>query len=141
MFDNLYKLLTVLISAGTVMFGVVQWKASVEATARQSLLESKKPFLTLQLDLYVKATRLAAQIANLEESPARASLERDFWHLYWGELGTVENLEVENAMVALGKKIEGKAPPAELRPLSLALAHAVRRSLDQSWEINAWTRQ
>jgi hypothetical protein len=50
----------------------------------------------------------------------------------------VENLEVEQAMVAMGRGLNDGSAPAELKQLSLRLAHACRESLAKSWGVAEW---
>jgi hypothetical protein len=65
--------------------------------------------------------------------------------LYFGPLCIVEDREVENAMVALGKRIPKPEAPipdelpiadGEFRNLSIRLAHAARRLIQSGWGVD-----
>lgn len=88
--------------------------------------------------LYTEATQAAATLSTTEDGPERDAAEQRFWSLYWGELALVESLEVEQAMAAMGWGLNEGADSAELKQLSLRLAHACRDSLVQSWGVAEW---
>jgi hypothetical protein len=139
-FDDILKLLTICGIAVGFFWGVYQWRVSRENSILQARFESKKPFLAKQLELYGEATKVAASLANPKDPQEREGLTRRFWQLYWGELGLVENGEVEVAMVAFGNALRSDATPEVLQRKSFELAKAIRRSLDISWGTDAWTK-
>ncbi len=138
---QLVQILTPLAAVVTALVGVVQWRAAKMAATEQAQFESRRPFLTRQLELYGEAAGIAARLATSTDAAARAGYEERFWQLYWGELALVEDAQVEAAMVELGAALKTGAAPERLQPLSLGLAHAVRRSLDRAWGVDAWTRR
>ncbi|MDQ3012110.1 MAG: hypothetical protein M3X11_15555 [Acidobacteriota bacterium] len=109
-------------------------------TARR---EAQRPFLELQLKLYVEAVTVAGRLATLENGAEREAARKRFYQLYWGELSVVEDREVEIAMVRFNQALEAferAAIPerakakAILNCRSLRLAHNVRDSLARTWE-------
>ena len=75
--------------------------------------ESQKPFLEKQLQYYVEASKVAAQLTVLPlRAPADAGPEgtwdaakRRFWELHWGELVVVEDKAVGAAMATFGSQV------------------------------------
>jgi hypothetical protein len=108
------------------------------AERERRLLEANKPFLDRQLELYFEAVRTARTIATSGDPAAVAAATTRFFELYWGELALVEDEAVEGAMVAFSNALDRPAPADELKLFSLALAHACRESLAQSWKAPAW---
>jgi hypothetical protein len=72
-----------------------------------------------------------------EKQETDAAIKR-FWSLYWGELALVEDKRVESAMVQFGRALESDRTNTELQQASLALAHACRDSLAESWGVKQW---
>jgi hypothetical protein len=138
-FEDLTKLLAICGVTVSFLWGIFEWSQARQSAARQAEFESKKPFLTRQLELYAEAAKTTAQLSNAIGTDDGQRFERRFWELYWGELALVENVDVESAMREYGKALEARARPEELKRLSLRLAHAMRSSLDKSWQIKAWT--
>jgi hypothetical protein len=150
--DQALKLAGVAGAIATFAWGVVQWRdkssqdlrqqaAEAERSAQTRKIEATRPFLDRQLALYTEATQVAAKIATLPASEARAKAVGRFWELYWGELAMVENAAVEGAMKRFGEVLAGNDDRKQLQLLSLALAHACRESLDKAWGINVWTKR
>lgn len=123
----------------TFGWGVLQYTANEKAQAESRRVEATKPFLERQLRLYTEATQAAATIATSEDAAELAAARKRFWSLYWGELALVEDATVEAAMVRLGRALQEKEQdPANIRQLSLTLAHACRDSLARSWGVKEW---
>lgn len=149
-------------AVGAVIYGIVEYldqrKDQITQTGLeidQKVLEnialvreSKMVFLKKQFDLYVEAVSVVSRLANGYDYARReADLER-FWQLYWGELGMVEDPNVEGAMIAIGEilgTIKTSDPPQEIREqlkiASLNLSHCVSKSLEESWGIRFLTRE
>lgn len=132
------QLLSMLGAVATFAWGVYQYVLANRNQAESRRIEATKPFLERQLKLYTEATQAAALLSTSEETPERATAVMRFWTLYWGELALVENKDVEAAMVELGQGLENHVSSAELRQLSLSLAHACRDSLALSWGVKDW---
>ena len=132
------KLFSILGAVATFAWGVFQYIENNKGQSESRRIEATKPFLERQLKLYTEATQSAATLATSEEPSEKAASIKRFWSLYWGELALVEDEEVEAAMVALGKGLDRQAPPAELKQISLRLAHACRDSLALSWGVKEW---
>lgn len=106
-------------------------------------LEARKPFLEEQLRLYTEAAQTVAILASVDrESPEFAEAEKRFWTLYWGELSLVESPNVESAMVMMGRCLHGDCSDCPRKPdiehCALAVAHASRESLAESWGVTDW---
>lgn len=132
------KLLSMLGALATFVWGVLQYIENNKKQTESRRIEATKPFLERQLKLYTEATQSAATFATSEGSAEKAAAIKRFWSLYWGELALVEDKDVEAAMVALGKGLDRQASQAELKQLSLKLAHACRDSLALSWGVKEW---
>jgi hypothetical protein len=140
-FIELAKVVIAAIAAMSTLLGVAwQWRQAQVARSNSALFEARQPFLTRQLELYSEAAKVTARIATTRDEDERDTHVDRFWQLYWGELALVEDRGVEAAMVAYGKALKSDAAPSQLQPLSLDLAHAIRKSLDRSWGIDVWTR-
>jgi len=165
--EKYIPVITALIAVAGFWFGVYQFhrqeKAAMEKVAieqQQRLedfqgelrranetkeLELRKPFWEKQLELYFVASEAAATIATSQDKEVRATAEANFWILYWGPLGIVEDAGmkkpedavVERAMVRFGNCLSGKdtCSMQELKNRSLSLAHKCRESIGKSWEV------
>ncbi|SRR6266481_3426578 len=102
------------------------------ATAK---LEARKPSYSKHLDLCSEASVAAATIATTKDPQKKKTATEDFWRLYWGPLGMVEEGEVEQAMIAFGKCLN-KDCEQSLRNLSLSLAHGCRAEVSRHFELN-----
>ena len=149
--EDWIKVLTVIGALCSFLWGVYQWRerANSELQARRveaaalaetRRIEATKPFLDRQLLLYVETTRVVAKVATQGQSDEGKRARERFWELYWGELATVENKEVEAAMVAMGDTLKNPAATADqLQIAAIRVAHACRESLDKSWGVHAWS--
>ncbi len=95
----------------------------------------RKPYWERQIALYFDATAAAGTLASATEGAERDAAEAKFWQLYYGPLALVEDLQVEKAMVAFGNCLLEDCTQRELQRASLALAHACRESLGDSWSL------
>ena len=149
--DEILKWVTVVpiiaaIVGGTVTF-FVQRGNDIERlglVAENNELEAKKVFLTKQFEIYVKAVEIASRLATKSQTPRD---ETEFWQLYWGQLGMVEDGRVSDAMTLmrrtygadLAARNDGETAALEcgnkLKDASLVLAHCVRKSLEESWKV------
>ena len=128
-------------------WGIYQYVDTQTSQAEIRKIEARKPFLERQLKLYTEATQVASKIANCDDCPEMTKIKNRFWELYYGELALVEDRRVESAMVQFGEKlkgkdvvklVDGKKVNLSLRSLSLALSHACRDSLADSWGVADW---
>lgn len=127
------------IVGGTIAY-FTQWEKELYQRGIQARAidrESRKTFLDKQAALYFEVVPLASRLAVYgDRAPAKDTAR--FWELYWGELGMVEDRNVEAAMVLYGKFLASMTDPAcagQLQPASLLLSHCVRRSLFEAWGI------
>jgi hypothetical protein len=119
-------------------WGIFQFIAAQNSQAETRRIEATKPFLERQLKLYTEATQTAAILATSKKPEELDTANKKFWSLYWGELALVEDKKVEAAMVQLGRALEAGSVGQQLRQHSLALAHACRDSLAESWGVKQW---
>lgn len=100
--------------------------------------QSQQPFLSLQLQLYDEATKVAADLANLPKDEAKWSdAKARFLQLFWGELVLVEDAAVATAMGKVRDalvKFEKDGNQAPLIPAARDLAEACRQSVERSWD-------
>jgi hypothetical protein len=128
---------------------VVPWVLTIVAAvigAWQFILQqqqaNRQPFLQKQLDLCFEASDTASRLATEPDPIEWEKDRRTFWRLYWGTLSIVEDPGVEGAMVNLGKLVpvtavsNPKLPMASLQNPSYDLAHAFRRLILTSWNID-----
>ncbi len=146
-FEKTLKLVGVVVTLGGLALGVANYLETARKDAETRSLEARKQFLARQLELYTEATRAAAKLATSKaDSPEFRQAGSRFWELYWGELSMVETRQVEAAMVEMGNCLNDRCSGCELEPklkpnleqCSLALAHACRRSLAESWGVQDW---
>jgi hypothetical protein len=104
--------------------------------------KNRQPFLTEQLELCFEASDAAGRLATEPDPAEWEKARREFWRLYWGVLSIVEDPEVEGAMVNLGELVPAQPvnnvelPMTSLHNRSYDLAHAIRRLLLKSWNID-----
>lgn len=141
--DNLEKFarwFAIAIVLAVALWGGITMVNTIRTQTESRQIEARRPFIERQLKLYTEATQVAAVIAtSADQTRVEASRQR-FWELYWGELSLVEDRGVETAMVRFGKCLNAKGDCAqsELQQASLALAHACRDSLSESWGVASW---
>jgi hypothetical protein len=129
------------VKLGTLLVAVVGAGVAVneyiEARGREIVIqtrESQKPFLELQLRLYAEASETTAKVATLPDGTEREAMVARFWQLYWGPLSVVESPEIEAAMVRFGEQLERDPNSPALRTRAIAIAHAIRDSVKESWK-------
>lgn len=88
--------------------------------------------------MYTQATQAAATLATSDNAEHLQAARQTFWSLYWGELALVEDKSVEAAMVQFGRALNLPDAGTVLQQHSLALAHACRDSLAESWGVKKW---
>ena len=149
MWDSFVKNVGVVTAVATIVGSAIAFFVQRADELEQSALqahtnerESKKVFLDKQADLYFEAVRVVSMIATAKTpGEINAGVEQRFWELYWGELGMVEDSNVEEAMALFGRSLhafrESDNPDcaAERRPISLTLSHCVRKSLGKNWGV------
>jgi hypothetical protein len=98
-------------------------------------LAARQTFANKHLETCAEAARLAATIAT-STGQARTAAIQSFLVLYWGPLAVVEGSAVESMMVQLGTCLADKCTDDQLRRLSLDLAHACRKEVEQNFEVH-----
>jgi hypothetical protein len=124
----------ILIGLITAIGTVYNYKIQAEHDLSVRERESKKLFYEKQATLYFKAVDTVGKIANAK-SPNKPDID-EFWLLYWGSLGTVEDNAVDEAMVAFGELLNRNAGRDCLQQASLLLSHCVKKSLEASWNVS-----
>jgi hypothetical protein len=131
------------VAAAAVAAGILQYRATSQD-------EFIKPVREAQLKLYQEASSAAAQIATLQSQSAEwTTAKGKFLTLYYGPLAIVEDfdhvskkddektLSVEEAMILFKSCMDNEqqcnALGADLKNLSLALAHTCRESLGRAF--------
>ena len=115
-------------------------KNDAERTAETRRIEATRPYLDKQLELYTEATKVTATIATSADIKEIEKATKRFEELYWGELALVERSDVASAMISFRKAFDTKMAQSALAPLALALAHACRDELAESWRTDVWKR-
>jgi hypothetical protein len=138
------KIIGIVVALASVVGSAVAFVYGSWRDVETRRLEARKPFLDEQLKRYTEVTRIAAILATTDKKSAEFSTaEHRFWSLYWAELALVESKKVEAAMVAMGRCLKsgdcsGCTRAADLQHCALALAHACRESLSESWGVRDW---
>lgn len=123
--EHWLKVIGSIIAAGSLLLGAAQF-------IRNQTVEAAKPYLQSKLKWCEEAVETAAVIATAEPAAAAAKTQR-FWQLYWGVMGLVENERVTEAMIAFGNALSAKESPDILKGRSIALSHACRSEMADSW--------
>lgn len=120
-------------------------------------LEARKPFLARQLDLYFEAAEVVGKLVTIKDwdSDEWKSRRARFAVLFWTVLSLVEDDQVKGAMEAVAEQLRvvdelkhGRTPTTErpIRPLedeedelhqtAYRLAHRLKASLQNSWQVD-----
>ena len=125
-------LVTVMLGLGGIVFNFYEMQQSMA-------LEARRPFLEKQLELCFEASNATSTYATTADADLRRKSIDRFWALYWGQLGIVEDDQVEAAMVNYKKALgsAGSEPvPAALKRAALGVAHACRDLILESWDVD-----
>lgn len=124
-----------LLTFATLCVGIWQY---VDKAAQAN----REPFLRQQLALAVETSELVGILASTSDPAEWKKAQDRFWVLYWGPLAIVENVEVEQRMVAFGRKLppSGGQPPGlpvtGLTQEALKLDYALRTMILTAWKID-----
>ncbi len=149
MWDSAIKNIGVLTAVVTLVGSAIAFFVQRGDDIQQRLLqaqvnerESKAVFLEKQAELYFEVVPLVSRLANAESADLTKGDERRFWHIFWGELGMVEDADVARAMdlfgtslKALQGKIDNERCAKQRKAISLVLSHCVRKSLGDNWGV------
>jgi hypothetical protein len=97
-----------------------------------------EPFLKLQLKLFEETALIVSSLASSIDPEDRPKKIARFWQLYHGELALVEHGKVAGAMFDFGEALNTVKDPKDLERYSLAVAHACRDELAESWDEPSW---
>jgi hypothetical protein len=117
-------------AAGTLWNYNYQWARDIEVRTH----EVKKPFYEQQFKYYFQAVETVGRLAT--SSVAKDEDIRAFWVLYYSLLAAVEDVNVDRAMVIFGHLLNSNAPQHCLKDASLLLSHCVKKSLEDTWQVN-----
>ncbi len=150
MWDKVVKNVGVLTAVATLVGSAIVFFIQRGDDIQQRVLqaqvnerESKRVFLEKQAELYFEVVPLVSKLANTE-SPDLIEKEDQtrFWHIFWGELGMVEDADVARAMDLFGASLnafQGNTANAQCakrrKAISLMLSHCVRKSLGDNWGV------
>jgi hypothetical protein len=123
----------VIVGFATALLALASYYSQSNKDIATRILEAKKPFFEKQMAFYVDATETASKIA-VSNSPDPDNINH-FWQIYWGRLASVEDKDVDRAMVVFGEQIDAKAPAKCLKNTSLLLAHCIKQSWEATWEV------
>ena len=107
-----------------------QYKLQVEVAT----LSAKAPFDTKRLDLCLEASAAASSIASTSDPKARKQSADDFWRLYWGPLGIVEDTRIANAVTQFGDCFKQNCE-TPLTSLAYGIARACRTDVLTSFNL------
>ena len=107
MWDSVIKNISVLTAVATLVGGAIAFFVQRGDEIQQRVLQaqvnerdSKRVFLDKQAELYFEVVPLVSRLANIESADLiKKEDESRFWHIFWGELGMVEDADVARAMV------------------------------------------
>jgi len=102
------------------------------AEARKHDIEAARPFLELRTQTYLETLKVVGVLATSNDKAVLETARQRFEQLYWAELALVEDVAVDNAMVALREALQATDRDRQQKA-TLQLAHAVRDSLALSW--------
>lgn len=150
MLDSVIKNISVLTAVATLVGSAITFFVQRADEIQQRLLqaqvnerESKRVFLEKQAELYFEVVPLVSKLANAESTDRIDQRdEARFWHIFWGELGMVEDADVARAMDLFGSsleafqgKMDNQACAEQRKAISLMLSHCVRKSLGNNWGV------
>ncbi len=138
------SLATLLAVAGFV-FGIAQYAIEQSANRKSSDAQAQrdveardrefmKPLWEKELELYMKASEVAAIIATSKDAVKRQAAEAEFWTLYEGPLIIVESKSLSRAMVNFGNCLNKREPCSgeELVRRSRALASTMQVTIQEA---------
>ena len=159
--DMWIKIITPIVTVGGILVGIWQFIKSKRNLQNKELEQRKfemekmllnnesnaiAKFKEFQLAKYTEASEIISRIIytdNYETEDFKSDVKR-FWQLYWVELSSVEDLQVESAMVFLGKHIKtleekefsgvNEEEKKKLRNLGYDVAQAIKKS-SRTWEM------
>jgi hypothetical protein len=115
--------------------------AQEKVDARTRLLEAQKPFIDRQLSLSFDTANVVGKLASLDRSNQEwTNAYQRYQEFYWSEVSIVEDTSVESAMVNFHTALEAyhddlRLPLSEVQLRATCLAHAIRRSIQDTWTI------
>jgi hypothetical protein len=111
---------------------LTQYKLQV-TVATQS---ARVPFDSKRLDLCLQASADAASIATASDSKAKEQAIEDFWRLYWGPLGIVEDQDIAAALTQFGNCLKEPCKTQPLTTLAYAIAQKCRTAVSKSFSLS-----
>jgi len=117
------------------LYTLWQYLSQYKLQVQVATLSARAPFDTKRLDLCLEASADAASIASTSDPSVRQQAVEDFWRLYWGPLGIVEDQKIATAVTKFGDcfKQSCKTP---LTSLAYGIAQACRTEVSKSLNLN-----
>jgi hypothetical protein len=141
--DSTLKVVGALVALAGLIFGIYQYINYERREARVELNKQRRA-------LYEKATNIASRFAVSETQQEAEDLDRQFWTMYNGELGIVEDQAVKQAMQKFGGALKrwekANAPPSDfLKPSEFNFqengSSARKRFADLSYDLSQACRE
>jgi hypothetical protein len=116
-------------------------------------MEVRRPFATIQLNLFMEAGKVAGELAAFDKSTEGWQEHTEwkkaytrFYQLFWAELSIVENEDIKHAMESFAGKLNevlrqprNKGFQEELKQDAYQLARTLRLSIERNWEVDLGT--
>jgi len=122
-----------------------QIQTQTEENKVQHLYSFQNSFWQKQLELYVKATTVAAELTQYElNSESYKKSRKDFYTYFWGPMSIVEDANVKKAMENFSSALRdyeidpSKESLKNLRNHSYFLAQTCRNSSIKRWELESF---
>jgi hypothetical protein len=114
------------------------------------LVEARKPFASVQLQLFIEAGKVAGELAAFDKSNERWMESAEwkayytrFYQLFWTELSIVEDDEIKAAMQEFSGQLNKVlsqphdiAEQKELNQVAYRLARKIRASIEKTWMLD-----
>ncbi len=143
MWDSVIKNISILIAVATLAGSATAFLFQRADEVRVYERESKRVFLEKQAETYFEVVALVSKLATIESRGLidQTDINR-FWRLYWGEFAMVEDGEPAKAMTLFAASLvafqrdNDKQCAEERESISLTVAHCIRQSLGESWDVS-----
>jgi len=97
---------------------------------------AQAPFASKRLDLCLQVTTDAANIVTTSDPKTKQQAVEDFWRLYWGPLGIVEDKDIAPALTQFGNCLKEPCKGQPLTTLAYAIAQKCRTAVSNSFSLN-----
>jgi hypothetical protein len=116
--DLIFKIIGAVVAVGGLVFGIYQFQSQKD----NGNSEKEKMLREQKVELYRKATEIAASFPQASDPKEAEAKKKEFWSIYYGQLSIVEDENVKNAMMKYGGALKAwenlNAPPSDFFPPS-----------------------